>query len=134
MSAIQKTSAAVALTDREKGFVDAFLGTCGGNGTQAAIAAGYAPRGARVQACRLLTKANIQFAIAERVNAREDAAIAVADERDRILSVIARDENAEARDRIRAISELNKCTGRHSVQHLHERSRTLEDILAESRL
>jgi hypothetical protein len=122
-----------AMTERERRFVEAFMGQCGGNGTQAAIAAGYGRAGAKVRASRLLTKRNVQSAIAAQVERREQAAIATADERDRILSSIARDDSAESRDRIRAISELNKCTGRHSVQLLHKGRLTLEDAIMQSR-
>lgn len=121
------------LNEREQLFVDAFLGPCNGNGARAAIAAGYERAGARVRACRLLARANIQAAIAGRVERREQAAIATADERDQILSAIARDDQAEFSDRIRAICELNKCTGRHSVQLLHKGRLTLEEAIAASR-
>jgi hypothetical protein len=121
------------LNEREKRFVDEFLGPQGGNGTRSAIAAGYSRAGARVQASRLLTNANVQHAIVSRVKDREQAAIASADERDRILSAIARNPSVEARDRIRAIAELNKCSGRHSVQHQHSGGLTLEEAIAASR-
>lgn len=114
------------LNERQARFVDAFLADCAGNATKAAIAAGAGRAGARVAGHRLLTLANVQRAIAARVQRREQAAIATADERDRILSTIARDENADASDRIRAICELNKCTGRHSVHLLHQGRLTLE--------
>jgi len=126
-------SAEASLTERERRFIDAFLGTCSGNGTRAARAAGYGAAGARVRACRLLTKANVGAAIAARVDRREHAAIADADERDRLLTAIARDPRGQVRDRIRAIQELNRCSGRHSI-HLHHRGRlTLEEALGRVR-
>lgn len=46
------------LNDRQKRFCE-FFASNGGNGTQAAIDAGYSPQAARQQAARLLTNANI---------------------------------------------------------------------------
>lgn len=45
------------LSPRRRRFVDAYARN--GNGTRAAISAGYAPQSARVTACRLLTNANV---------------------------------------------------------------------------
>ena len=56
-----------------------------------------------------------------------------AEERDRLLSAIARNEHVEPGVRIRAIVELNRCSGRHSVKHFHEGELTLEQVLGESR-
>lgn len=61
------------LSVREQLFVNEYLQRVGtrGNGSEAAIAAGYSPKSARQQASRLLTKANIQRAIQERLAALE---------------------------------------------------------------
>jgi hypothetical protein len=58
----------IKLTYKQRRFVDAYVGEAKGNGTRAAIIVGYAEKGARVEAHRLLTNANIQAAIKERVS------------------------------------------------------------------
>lgn len=69
--ATKKKSAAVqTLSDRERIFVAEYLKDL--NQTQAAIRAGYAPRSARQQACRMMTKAYIAEAIAAGVGKREE--------------------------------------------------------------
>jgi len=59
-------------------------------------------------------------------------AIADAAERDEMLTKIARG-SAPAIVKISAIKELNKCTGRHSIKHLHEGKLTLAQAVAASR-
>lgn len=121
------------LNERERRFVDAFLGKCAGNATQAYIAAGYAKTGADGAASRLLGKVSIQRAIAGRVKVLESRGILNAEQRDTILSDIARAQYQDVHARIRAISELNKSTGRHSMKFLHEGKLTLEQVLQQSR-
>jgi hypothetical protein len=106
-----------ALTEREAAFVDAFVGVGAGNGTAAAIHAGFPRAGARVAAHRLLTRANVQRAILDRAAKRERASIATAEERDEILTRLLRDERQEPQVRLRAIAELNRCGGRHLLRH-----------------
>lgn len=120
------------MTVRERAFVLAFLGKAAGNATQAAILAGYSRRSARQHAHHLLTKHDIQQALVKREEQRAAQGIGDADARDTVLWSIANDPKASAGDRIRAIVELNRCSGRHSVT-LHHKGRSLEDILAESR-
>lgn len=123
------------LTLMERRFVDAYLGSARGNATQAARQAGYAgsSKVLKVQGSRLLTRANLRNAInaSLRREAREE--IMAADERDRLLSKFARMPSLSVRDRIRAIAELNKCTGRHSIQHLQTGRITLEQAMDLSR-
>jgi len=68
-SAADKKSAYEQLNKRYRAFVDAYLATGPHrfNQTQAAVAAGYAEKSARQQASRLMTNANIQAAIDERL-------------------------------------------------------------------
>jgi len=61
-----------------------------GNATEAAIHAGYSLRGVRVQACRMLTRTNIQARLAELRQKKESAAIMSVQERQERLSEIAR--------------------------------------------
>lgn len=120
---------------RGRRFVDAYLGSAAGNGTEAARQAGYAGNAKvlAVQATRLLKKANVRKAIEARQVRAEEKGILNADERDKILSDIARKGTGDVRDRIRAIGELNKCSGRHSMKHIHDGKLTLEDALTASR-
>lgn len=125
------------LTLKEQRFVDAYLGVARGNGTEAAALAGYGRTriSSRQLATRLLRKVHVQQAIATRTNRAQVRSILTADERDQLLSTIAR-RHADGLDptrAIRAIAELNKCTGRHSIKHMHEGTLTLEQVLGESR-
>jgi phage terminase small subunit len=125
-----------ALTVRERRFVDAYLGGARGNATQAALTAGYTRNygSARTLGARLFAKVHIRSAIEARVARETNAAILNAEERDVLLSSIARGElGADTRERIRAIAELNRCSGRHSVKQLHEGRLTLEQAIAASR-
>lgn len=122
------------LTFKERRFVNAYLGSAAGNGVKAARLAGYqqTEKALRVTASRLLAKANIRAAVSARAARETKASILTADERDEILSAIASGK-ADDHARIRAISELNKSTGRHSMKSLHEGKLTLEQVLTESR-
>lgn len=126
---------AKGLTVRERRFIDAYLGSARANATQAALAAGYTRNygSARTLGARLLAKVHIRNAVDARTARETEAAILNAEERDVLLSSIARGElGAITRDRIRAIAELNKCSGRHAKRQLHEGRLTLEQVLGES--
>ena len=57
------------LSEKERRFVEAFMGPCVGNATQAAIRSGYSHKSARRIATRLLsTNVHIRHAIDERVS------------------------------------------------------------------
>jgi phage terminase small subunit len=97
------------LTERQRRFVLAFV-ACG-NATQAAREAGYGkpnPEGARQ-----LAKARVAAAIAEASQARKDAAIADATERQRFWTRIMRGEDGAASmaDRLRASELLGRACG-----------------------
>lgn len=121
------------LTGKEKAFVDAYLGRARANGTTAAILAGYAKKSAAVTASRLLRKANIRAVIELREDRRAETSILTSDQRDELLSDVARDLEQDTRERISAIKELNKVTGRHILKHQVEGRVTLEQILGASR-
>lgn len=57
-------AATTSLTPKQQRFVDAYA--LSGNASEAARQAGYGEAGARVTACRLLTKANVSAALAAR--------------------------------------------------------------------
>lgn len=131
-----------SLDIRAQRFIDAYLGSAAGNGTEAARAAGYAGNAKvlGVQSSRLLKRASIRKAIEGRQAKRTEKGILAADDRDIILSAIARGENAlggktlvSDQVRIRAIAELNKCSGRHSIKHVLDGRLTLEQALTQSR-
>ncbi len=124
------------LSEKEQAFVIAFLGKARGNATDAAKIAGYG-KNRQTQATagwKMLRKVEIQQAVVARVERTERAAILSADRRDEMLSAIAvRLQVKNAKEAISAIKELNKCTGRHSIKHLHEGKLTLEQVLTQSR-
>jgi phage terminase small subunit len=122
-----------SLSERERRFIDAYLGEAGGNATRAARVAGYARTTAEHQASRLLGKVGVQRAIAVHQARREQQAVAAAVERDALLTSILRDRSNTANDRIKAITEMNRCDGRHSVRVRHGGGMTLEQIVADSR-
>lgn len=124
-----------ALTAKEQLFVDFFLGECKANGTEAAFLAGFGKtrKSAGELASRLLKKVKIQRAVHKALNRVQRQQIINADRRDELLSDIAEKVTEDVFARIRAISELNKCTGRHSIKHLHSGKLTLEQVLAASR-
>lgn len=107
------------LTERERRFVEAFVGEAAGNGAKAACLAGYAKGSAKVTASKLLTKANVRAALTNLQEKAARASIADAVERDEILSKLLRSDAANPLVRIKAISELNKCHGRHVTKHEH---------------
>lgn len=121
------------LTLKERRFVDAYLGSAKGNGSEAAITAGYAIKSARITASKLLTKANIRGAVDARQAKAEAKGVADALERDLVVSTIMRDTTESGQVRINAAKELNKCSGRHSVNVKLDASETLADIIAASR-
>lgn len=103
------------LTIKEKAFCREYVKT--GNGREAAIKAGYAPKSANVTASKLLTKANIHNEISRLVGAKEKKAIMDAQEVMELYSAIARGEvkdqfglEASLNDRLKAMSELAKRT------------------------
>ncbi len=123
------------LTLKEQRFVDAYLGVSKGNVTDAAFRAGYGSTrpSAETLGSRLLGKVGIQQAIYKRVTREQEASIQTAKERDELLSAIARKTTEETHNRIKAMQELNRVTGRHSLKHVVEGHMTLADIIAGSR-
>ena len=120
-------------TERLQAFAAYYVGPARGNGTRAAILAGVPPAGAKVWASRALTRPNVRALLEAHSARRDKAVIADADERDAVLTAILRDERRRPTDRIRAISELNKATGRHSMTHHLKGRATLEQLVAGSR-
>jgi hypothetical protein len=126
----------LGLNVRERRFIDAYLGSCGGNATEAAIAAGYRARTRKVaqnRGTRLLSKALIRAAIDKRLAKAETRAILTAEERDTLLSRMAKNPTIPPSVQVSAVKELNKCSGRHSIRHVLDVTEKLSDIIAGSR-
>jgi phage terminase small subunit len=109
------------LSERERLFVEAYMGPASGNGTAAAGLAGYKgnQKVLGVQATRLLAKASVQLAIADRRAALESVSIADAKERREVLTTILRSGEADPNARIRAIDVANKMDGVYIEKHEH---------------
>lgn len=119
------------LSEQEAAFVRALMGEARGQRARAAILAGYAEKGAAVQANRLLNRAHVQAAIRRAQERRLKIAVATNDEIDAVLSGLLKHKSPVVR--IMAARELNKTRGRHSTRHIVEGSLTLEQAIAESR-
>ena len=77
LSAVQELAGKMPLRKlkaMQQRFVEEYLIDLTGNGTQAAIRAGYAPHSARITASYLLTRPNIQAALAQRQQELRDSA------------------------------------------------------------
>lgn len=107
------------LNERERRFVVAFMGKCKGNGAAAARAAGYAEKSARITASQLLTKPNVQKAIADAVAA--DPEVYDKEQLQRFWTAVTaahgEHDDAELGHRLRA-SELLGKSQRVFVEHL----------------
>lgn len=92
------------LTAKQRRFIDAY----DGNGTQAAIAAGYSPKTARAIAKENLTKPHILAEIKSRETVRCTPLIASRAERQQFWSSVMRDVDQQMRDRLKAAELLGK--------------------------
>lgn len=88
----------------------------GGNGTQAAIAAGYSEKTASVTASKLLKNAKVVGLIEKMAKDATRKQIINADERAAVLSQIATDNKQDPNARIRAIDILNKMDGLYIIK------------------
>jgi len=88
---------------------------------------------ARQQGQRLLTRDHVRASIAAVQDQRDAKEIADAVEIDRLLTLLMRSGLASWSERLRAMNELNRVQGRHSIHVTHSGKLTLEQILAESR-
>lgn len=99
------------LTEKERRFVEAYMGKAIGNASEAARLAGYSSPGELGH--RLLKKVEIQAAIDKRQES--DPLIATREERQRFWTAILRGEMAEAgfdtKDRLKASELLGKASG-----------------------
>lgn len=98
------------LSQRERRFVDAYMGLHVGNATQAAIAAGYSAKTAASIGCRLLRKVKVREAVKARVE--QDPAVADRTRRQSFWSDVmlgaGRFKKAALKDRLKASELLGK--------------------------
>jgi hypothetical protein len=122
------------LSERERRFVEAYMGAAAGNATKAARLAGYAKNTAEKQASRLLGKVGVRAAIDAR--AKSDPAVATREERQQFWSAIKRGDG-EFRHwppavRLRASELLGKSQGDFIERHQIDGRITLEQVLGAS--
>lgn len=122
MSSSRSAKTARPLSERERRFVEAYMGEAAGNATKAALIAGYSHRSARSMASRLLTKRNnVRAAIAAR--AKTDALVASRETRQRFWTSVLHGKGKFAkvpwRDRLKASELLGKSQGDFIERHEH---------------
>jgi phage terminase small subunit len=122
-----------ALSERERRFVEHYMGSAAGNATHAARLAGYSLKTARKQGSRLLTKGNIRAALEQRTQA--DPAVWTREERQRFWTSVASGTGAFAdaglRDRLKASELLGKSQADFVERHQVEAGASLVDLLAD---
>lgn len=101
------------LTEKQRRFVDAFMGAAKGNATEAARIAGYkgTPGALHVTATRTLSNAKVHAAIAERRKAEADTAIMDRQGLQQFFHTMASDDDKRPGDRLKAAELLGKMTG-----------------------
>ncbi len=114
------------LSERERKFVEAFMGPAAGNATKAAQLAGYSVKTARKQGSRLLTKGHIRAAVQQR--AVDDPAVWTREDRQRFWTAVARGADggypeASLRDRLKASELLGKSQADFIERHQLEGDR-----------
>lgn len=111
----------VTLSERERRFVEAYMGPAAGNATEAARLAGYSAKTAGSQGSRLLKKANIRQALQTRVEA--DPKVADRAARQEFWSKVMEGRGKFAkvpwRDRLKASELLGKSQGDFIERHEH---------------
>lgn len=99
------------LNPRQKRFAEYYAQS--GNIAQSAVKAGYSENYANGRAYELLENVGVSDYIRELTEKAKDERIMSARDRQVMLSEIARDEENEPADRIRAVDTLNKMTGEY---------------------
>lgn len=99
----------MALTDKQKRFCDEYLIDL--NATQAAIRAGYSPKGMNKRVTRLMANEGIQSYIKERMDEKDKTLIAEQDEVLEYITSVMRDDIQATRDRLEAAKMLGKRYG-----------------------
>jgi phage terminase small subunit len=124
----------LALSERERRFVEAYMGQAAGNGTEAARLAGYkgSPQVLGVQSTRLLKKASVLLAIAERV--QDDPTVATRLDRQLFWTTTMQDAQVPWKDRLKASELLGKSQADFVEKHEHSGNLTVEHRGAAERL
>ena len=99
------------LNARQKEFAEYYAQS--GNAAESARRAGYSKSYAEHRTDEMLRNVEIAEYIKELTDKAKDKRILTAKDRQVVLSDIAKDENEESSDRIRAIDTLNKMTGEY---------------------
>lgn len=124
-----------ALSERERRFVESYMGQAAGNATKAARLAGYAKNTAEKQASRLLGKVGVRNAIAERT--ANDPAVWTREDRQRFWTAVASGaagyKLAPLRDRLKASELLGRSQADFVERIEHSGHITLEEAIAASR-
>ncbi|MFR7820774.1 terminase small subunit [Candidatus Pseudoruminococcus sp.] len=102
------------LNARQKKFAEYYVQS--GNTVQSAIKAGYSENYANARAYELLENVGVLEYIKEISEKLKDERIMTAKDRQVLLSDIARDDENEPNDRIKAVDTLNKMTGEYTVK------------------
>lgn len=97
----------MALNNRQRAFVKAYVGKARYNATEAAKAAGYAPASARNQGHRMMINDDIRAAIDARLRPHLASPNEILTE----IKSIAYDAEEETRDRLKALDMLTKAAG-----------------------
>lgn len=109
------------LSERERRFVEAFMGKAAGNATQAAKLAGYSKKTAASIGSRLLRKVKIQRALQQRVDA--DPAAATREQRQQFWTAVMNGttpfKKASLKDRLKASELLGKSQADFIDKHEH---------------
>lgn len=108
------------LTDRQRRFVHALLGSAAGNGVKAAMATGCTRANAGTTACRWLKKVQVQAYKASREAKQDEKADATKADLVRMTLAIANDEGTKQADKLKAIEMLFKAGGHFSQRTVHE--------------
>lgn len=87
-----------------------------GNTVWSAIMAGYSENYANANACKLLENVRVAEYIKQLSDKLKDERIMTAKDRQVLLSDIARNDENEPNDRIKAVDTLNKMTGEYTVK------------------
>jgi phage terminase small subunit len=116
------------LSERERRFVDAYMGEAAGNGTKAAILAGYGKAGAHVTASRFLRNPKIAAAIAKA--AASDPKVLTRVERQQLWSAWTQDPNVPWPARVKASELLGKSQADFIERVEHSGTIAVDDIRA----
>ena len=102
------------LNARQRKFAEYYAQS--GNAAESAVKAGYSAKYANTNASKLLQNTTIANYIKELSEKLKDERIMTAKDRQVLLSDIARDDENEPNDRIKAVDTLNKMTGEYTVR------------------